>query len=169
MNKLILEGKEYTLSDELIEKIKAEVEVQKKKENPFERILGKPYYYVSGNGKIYSKTESGKSLNDDVLYAIGNYCCDIEILTQRVFHETLNRLLWRYSIEHDGEIINYGIDTLFQIDYNISAHTFIIAWTNTRITNGVVYFKKEETARKAIEEVINPFLKNHPEFNYFNW
>ena len=48
MNKLILEGKEYTLSDELIEKIKAEVEVQKKKENrcALDKILYKRRFEV---------------------------------------------------------------------------------------------------------------------------
>lgn len=168
MNKLILEGKEYILSDELIEKIKAEVEEQKKKENPFERILGKKYYYISGDGKIYSETESRKSL-DNTLYAVGNYCCDIKTFNQRLFHETLNRLLWRHSIEHDGKIKTYGIDTLFLIDYSTRLHDFKVIWTQTMMTNGAVYFKKEETARKAIEEVIKPFLNEHPDFNYFRW
>lgn len=168
MNKLILDGIGYDLSDELVKKIKAEVAVQKKKENPFERILGEAYYYVSGNGKIYSRTESGKGL-DDELYTIGNYCCDIETLSQRVLRETLNRLLWRYSVEHDGEIICYGLDCLYEISYNIIKHEFEVMWTNTRIDEGVVLFKKEETARNAIEEVIKPFLENHPEFKYYKW
>lgn len=42
-------------------------------------------------------------------------------------------------------------------------------WTNTRIDEGAILFKKAETARSAIEEVIKPFLENHPEFKYFNW
>lgn len=168
MNKLILEGKEYTLSDELVGLLKREVEVQEKKENPFEKILGNKYYYMSGNGKIFSETDCKSDL-DEKLYATGNYCHDVKILNQRLLYETLNRLLWRYSIAHDGEIKTYGINTLYHIEYKIPDHTFLVSWSNPRITEGVIYFKREETAQKAIEEVIKPFLEEHPDFNYFRW
>ncbi len=168
MNKLILDGVEYDLSDELIEKIRAEVIAQDKTKNSFERNINGRYYFIDAAGGVVDFIDTNYGA-DNAFYSAGNYCRDKEMMEQRALHETLNRLLWRYSIVHDGKIENYGSNTLFQIDYNTSAHTFVIAWTNTRITEGVVYFKTEKTAKKAIEEVIKPFLENHPEFDYFNW
>lgn len=168
MNKLILEDKEYTLSDELIEKIKAEVKKQEEKISPFTRNFDKQYFYISYDGGVRA-TGDTKSDVDDKIFSAGNYCRDKELMKQRALHETLNRLLWRYSIEHDGEIICYGLDYLYEISYNITKHEFEVMWTNTRIGEGVVYFKKQETARNAIEEIIKPFLEEHSEFHYFRW
>ena len=106
---------------------------------------------------------------DDKIFSVGNYCRNKELMEQRALHETLSRLLWRYSVEHDGEIICYGLDWLYEISYNIRNHEFEVMWTSTRIDEGAVLFKKEETARNAIKEVIKPFLEEHPEFDYFRW
>lgn len=168
MNKLILEGKEYTLSDELVEKIKAEVTTQEEKISFFTRKHKEEYFYINYDGNIQTTTENRFSI-DDRIFSIGNYCRNKELIEQRALGEILNRLLWRYSIEHDGVIVSYGIDMLWRIDYSVVNHDFCLVWTSTNITNGVVYFKKEETAQKAIKEVIKPFLENHPEFDYFNW
>lgn len=169
MNKLILEGKEYTLSDELIEKIKAEVTAQEKAKNPFERKTDdKGYFYVNERGEVKPAIDRYFSM-DSGCFKVANYCRDKKLMEQRALYETLNRLLWRYSIEHDGEIICYGLDCLYEISYNIRKHGFEIMWTNTRIDEGAILFKKEETARNAIEEVIKPFLEEHPEFHYFRW
>ena len=166
-NKLILEGKEYTLSNELIEKIKSEI--KKQKEIPlFNRVENESYFFISSSGQVdvfqehYNRSDCGH-------YVVGNYCHDKNLMEQRAWRETLNRLLWRYSVEHDEEIICYGLDCLYEISYNIIKHEFEVMWTNTRIDEGAVLFKKEETARNAIKEVIKPFLEEHPEFHYFRW
>lgn len=168
MNKLILEDKEYTLSDELIEKIRAEVTAQEKKISPFTRISNKEFFYINCDGIVHATMEN-RFCVDDNMFSVGNYCRNRELIEQRALYETLNRLLWRYSIEHDGEIICYGLDCLYEISYNIIKHEFEVMWTNTRIDEGAILFKKEETARNAIKEVIKPFLEEHPEFHYFRW
>lgn len=175
MNKIIINEKEYELSAELAEKIKAEVALQEKAEaerlaeqEPFAKVKGKPYFLINAVGKVSTLAEGATNM-DNELYSIANYCHDREIIEQRALHETLNRLLWRYSIKYDGEIICYGLDYLYEISYNITKHKFEVMWTSTRIDEGVVYFKKQETARNAIEEVIKPFLEEHPEFHYFRW
>lgn len=173
MNKIIINEKEYELSAELAEKIKAEVALQEKaeaerlaKQEPFARVKGKPYFLINGVGKVSTLVEGATNM-DDELYLIANYCHDRGMIERRALHETLNRLLWRYSIKYDGEIICCGLDYLYEISYNIPKHEFEVMWTNTRIGEGVVYFKKQETARSAIKKVIEPFLEEHPEFHYF--
>lgn len=168
MNKLILGNKEYTLSDELIEKIKAEVKEQEEKITPFTRKYKEEYFYINYDGTIHTATDNRFSVDDNT-FSVGNYCKNKELIEQRALYETLNRLLWRYSIEHDGEIVSYGVDILWRIDYNIVDYDFCLVWAKTNITNGVVYFKTKETALQAIKEVIKPFLENHPKFNYYNW
>lgn len=168
MNKLILEGKEYVLSDELIEQIKAEVKEQKETLPLFDRIKGEPYFFINSSGIISSFKDYYDGSNYEH-YLSGNYCHDKNLIEQRALRETLNRLLWRYSVEHDGEIICYGSNCLYEISYNIRKHEFEIMWTYDRIDEGAVLFKKEETARNAIEEVIKPFLEEYPEFHYFRW
>lgn len=168
MNKLILEDKEYIISDELIEKIKAEVKGQEEKISPFTRNTDEDYFYISYDGTVHTTMDSKLSI-DDKIFSVGNYCRNKELMEQRALYETLNRLLWRYSIEHDGEIICYGLDCLYEISYNIRKHEFEVMWTNTRIDEGAILFQKEETAINAIEEVIKPFLEEHSEFHYFRW
>lgn len=161
MNELILDGKKYDLSPELVEKIKAEVTEQEKVENPFERKVDKLYYFVDAAGGVFSFTDY-ESETADSLYSVGNYCRDKSIMEQRALHETLNRLLWRYSEIHggdgpwDGKYIHYSIYW--------DGNGFIVSWNKWLKYNNSVYFTDMSTAESAIAEVIKPFMKEHPEF-----
>lgn len=167
MNKIIIDGKEYELSAELVEKIKAEVAAQEKAEaerlaeqGPFARVKRKPYFLINGVGKVSTLAE-GATNTDDELYSIANYCHDRGMMEQRALHETLNRLLWRYSETHkepktsslqyhlyirreDGEVSFYSCD----------GRTVPIDGT----------FCSRATAEAAIDEVVKPFMAAHPEF-----
>lgn len=166
MNKLILDGVEYNLSDDLVAKLKESVAAQdcaKKTDNPFGAYEGLPYYYIDCFDGVCGVRDS-RSGADSHLIAVANYCRDEELMKQRALHETLNRLLWRYSETHGG-------DNFWETADN---HHYFICWgaaSGLGVTlsiatkaNGVVYFKDEKTARYAIVEVVNPFLTEHPEF-----
>ena len=172
MNKIIIDGKEYELSAELVEKIKAEVAAQEKaeaersaKQGPFERVkIGKKYFLINGVGRVSALAE-GASNMDDELYSIANYCHDRGMMEQRALHETLNRLLWRYSETHGGDSnpwprgthwFIYG-DTANGLEMKVSAN-------DAHKKQGTIYFKDGETAKAAIEEVVKPFMAAHPEF-----
>lgn len=91
-----------------------------------------------------------------------NYCTDKAMMEQRALHETLNRLLWRYSEEHGGDNewndknIHWFISKSEQYGFTKSACKY-------DKYNGVVYFKDAETAQSAIEEIVKPFMEQHPE------
>lgn len=164
MNKIILDGKEYELSAELVEKIKAEVAEQEKREvdrlaeqGPFARAKSKPYFLINGVGKVSTLAE-GATTTDDELYSIANYCRDKGLMEQRALHETLNRLLWRYSEGRGGgeKRGGYFIYRSNMEDMRVGHCTYA--------TCGDVYFRKKEVAEAAIEEVVKPFLAAHPEF-----
>lgn len=168
-NKLILDGVEYGLSDELVAKLKESVAAQewaKKTGNPLARCESCGlYYYINKCGQIALLREEGDAL-DRELYAVANYCRDEEMMKQRALHETLSRLLWRYSETHGGDnswettdnhhyFICWGAASGLTVTYFVGANA-----------QGVVYFKDAETAKSAIEEVVKPFLAEHPEFKW---
>lgn len=169
MNKIIIDGKEYELSAELVEKIKAEVAEQEKKKRedlkePFGRVRNERYFLINGNGRVSTMSADTNSPTDEELYAIGNYCRDKELMEQRAMHETLNRLLWRYSEERGGDSKPW--DNHHQhwcIGFKESNEPGVFrAQFNPYF--GCVYFSKGETAEAAIEEVVKPFMSEHPEF-----
>jgi len=164
MNKIILDGKEYELSAELVEKIEAEVAEQEKREadrlaeqGPFARVKRKPYFLINGVGKVCTLSE-GATNTDDELYSIANYCHDRGMIEQRALHEILNRLLWRYSEGRGGgeKRGGYFIYRSNMEDMRVGHCTYA--------TCGDVYFRKKEVAEAAIEEVVKPFMAEHPEF-----
>lgn len=171
MNKIIIDGKEYELSDELAEKIKAEVAEQEKKKReklkePFGRVHNERYFLINGNGRVSTMSADTNSPTDEELYAIGNYCHDRGMMEQRALHETLNRLLWRYSEEHGGD--NAWNSQNLQEHYYIYLDTqncvLYVHYNDAHRVEGVIYFKDEATAEAAIEEVVKPFMAAHPEF-----
>lgn len=163
-NKIIIDGKEYELSAELAEKIKAEVAEQEKKEaerlaeqGPFARAKSKPYFLINGVGKVSTLAEGATNM-DDELYSIANYCRDKGLMEQRALHETLNRLLWRYSETNGGGEKRGGFFIY------LSGMEDMRVGHCTYASCGDVYFRKKEVAEAAIEEVVKPFMAAHPEF-----
>ena len=85
-------------------------------------------------------------------------------MEQRALHETLNRLLWRYSKEHGGDYEWNNETAHYAISMNTENGVFIVDYFERDKFNGVVYFKDESTAQSAIEEIVKPFMAGHPEF-----
>ena len=119
-----------------------------------------PFYFITNGGKVELEVE-----NDDChcngLYNIANYCTDKKIMQQRAIYETLNRLLWRYSMEHNGDKIRLN-------------HCWGLLYSNgafeARELYGYIYgeciFYDKSTAENAIKEIIRPFVKAHPDFKF---
>lgn len=166
MNKLILDGVEYCLSDSLVAKLKEEIAINdavRKRRNPFERFDHEVYYFLDECGESLQRIDVGDYV-DDKVYAIANYCRDKELMEQRALHETLNRLLWRYSETHGGDLPWDSTENKHYFIYHGLVHGIETAYSIGMKLQGVVYFKDVETARSAIIEVVRPFLAEHPEF-----
>lgn len=169
MNKIIIDGKEYELSAELVEKIKAEVAAQeivrKMASDPFARMRSDDYHFISAEGCVCIGCETGM-IADDERYAVGNYCRDKGLMEQRALHETLNRLLWRYSEEHGGDNAwnSQNIQAHYYIYLDTQNSVLYVSYNDAYHVEGVVYFKEEYIAENAITEVVKPFMEAHPEF-----
>jgi hypothetical protein len=162
-NYICIHGNKVELTEEQIKQLGFEV----KKENPFERVeCGKNYYRILSSGYVDWAREYS-DIADNNLYNAANYCTDKSLMEQRALHEILNRLLWRYSMEHDGDkidwrkgefkwaICRYCTDNSFQV-YTFQQNDYI----------GTPYFYSNEIAINAIKEIVEPFMKEHPEFKW---
>lgn len=158
-----IDGKRTQLT---VEQMKALGIYEEPKKNLFDRVeKDKQYYYITNGGDVDCGTDYYWE-SDNKRHQVANYCTDKEILQQRALHETLNRLLWRFSIENDGSKINWN---------NIDKHKYVIYFDNEskKFTtteyrfmkfDGCIYFHSKSIAQKAIEEIIIPFMKEHPDF-----
>ena len=159
---LTVDGKQVALTDE---QLKALGLYEEPKKSPFERVKEEKYYIISNTGTI----ECIKDLNwdsDRERYNIANYCTDKRLLKQRALHEILNRLLWRFSMQNDGDKIDWenGKFDKWLIYYEKNSSSFKIADNCHQQTEGTIYFHTKGIAYRAIDEIILPFMKEHPEF-----
>ena len=162
-NYLMLDGKKYELSDDLIDALRPAL-AEPEEENPFERVESNtPYHFISYDGTVGSAHET-YTLIDDGIFSAANYCTDKSLMEQRAMHETLNRLLWRYSEEHGGDNPWDGHHNHLYLFYDKTDRFFGVAAAMYHHINGTVYFQDKETAEAAIEEIVKPFLAAHPDF-----
>lgn len=138
----------------------------KKKKNPFERAetYKEIYFYTDSNGYVYEEFDRA-FLQDDLRYKVANYCADKELMMQRALHETLNRLLWRFSMENGGDVKPWNGYTYHYYIYKpFNSNDPWTAWRVDGKDLGVVYFSSEDIARRAMVEIVIPFMEKHPEF-----
>ena len=156
-NYLMLNGKRIDLTEEQIKTLGFEV-----KKDYFER--GGEYFYITPQGYVTNDFESNGCLTSDCRYKVGNYCTDENFMKQRALYETLDRLLWRFSMQNDGDKIDWDNDCRkYSIYYDYSVNKFIVEYY-MHVKKQETYFYSRETAQRAIDEIIIPFMKEHPEF-----
>lgn len=92
-------------------------------------------------------------------------------IEQRALHEMFNSLLWKYSMQHDGDKIDWSNkkQKKFSIHYDASygfanRGGWFIDFNTYYISTGTVYFITREIAQAAIKEIIFPFIEEHPNF-----
>lgn len=166
-NYLMLNDRRIELSAELAEMLAQTVKKEMKKVDPFARTAEcNPYYYISCYGDVVATTEDFEPIDSDN-YAVANYCTDEELMEQRALRETLNRLLWRYSEQHGGDSEWGSTDCPhYYVYFNEVAGEWGVSCDITKRMSGGVYFKEGWVAKKAIEEIVYPFLRSHPELKW---
>lgn len=157
----MLNGKRIDLTAEQIETL-----VGKKEKDPFERVKGETYCYIDNDGRVETQWDEFVGIDDD-RYEAGNYCTDKELMEQRALHVILNQQLWRYSMQHGGREIDWETDRQkWFVFYNWCSDVFDVTFTLEKSLPGVAYFREYFTADAAIEEIVKPFMEQHPEFRW---
>ena len=168
-NYVCIDGVKILLNDSQISELRAILEKKETKKNsPFERqSYGDEYYFINSIGEVGSSCDFTYDY-DLTRYNNANYCTDEELLDQRALEEILARRLWRYSMEHGGDKIDWSSNkSKYVIYYN--AENGLFYTTNNVISQAIntTYFIDRKTAIDAIEMVIKPFMKEYPSFKSY--
>lgn len=141
------------------------INVEKKKETPFTRKVNEQYFYISVSNNILCENDDDTNI-ETALYDNVNYFNDKNFAEQVALHQLLYRKLLKYAYENDAEDCewNWNGKQHYYIFFDYSESSFITIANTIICKNQDVYFSKEEVARQAIEDVIKPFMKEHPEF-----
>lgn len=161
--KLIINGKEVKLTEEQIKAL--DLALRRKLLNPFERVKrGEEYYCIKETGEIYSYGDDRGSF-DGILYAESNYFNDKQFANQVALRRMLYRKLLKFAYDNEYEDTAGWNETTphWTIRYNADLNKFFSYCQDGYKTQGV-YFSTSRGAERAIEEVIKPFIKEHPEF-----
>ena len=161
--KLTIDGKEVKLTDEQL-KIFG-IEIEEKRKNPFERVKpNERYHYVKSDGVIDEYTDANDA-TDTQLYKISNYFNDEQFAQQVALHQLLYRKLLKFAYDNGCEDIAEwdGENAHWVIRYNKENDIFTPDWHKVYKMQEV-YFSSAGDANCAIEEVIKPFMKEHPDF-----
>ena len=168
-NYICIDGVKVLLNDSQISELRAILEKRETKKSPlFERQkYGDEYYFINSIGEVGSSCDFTYDY-DSIRHDNANYCTDEELLKQRALEEILARRLWRYSMEHDGDKIDWGDgQRKYAIYYDAEDGLFYITSNVGCQITSTVYFVDYETAMNAIKEVVEPFMKEYPGFKSY--
>lgn len=168
-NYICIDGVKVSLNDSQISELRAILEKRETKKSPlFERQkYGDDYYYINSSGKVGIITDFTYD-SDLTRYNNANYCTDEELLDQRALEEILARRLWRYSMEHGGDKLDWSDgQSKYAIYYDTGIGSFYITSNVCCQTINTTYFVDRETALNAIKEVVEPFMKEYPGFKSY--
>lgn len=163
-NYIVINGKKTELTKEQLEKLG--IKVPKKRNNPFDRAdLDEDYFVVRENGTTGPRIEIFEDF-DDWHYDNINYFNNKEFAEQMSLKWLLYRKLLKYSYDNDAKDSEWNVkNEHYTIYYDTYSSQFFAYNNNTCKTLGV-WFSKKSVANNAIEDVIEPFMKEHPEFRW---
>lgn len=160
-NYIMLNGKRVDLTDEQIEKLGLKIDCFHRSEEP--------YYFINHYGEVDEGGDNspiGLTGASRKHHKVANYCTDKDLLQQRAYHETLSRLLWRFSMQNDGDKIDWDdcYQNKYHICYDYAYEKFRILAYQTMNLGEVTWFLSERTVQRAIDEIVLPFMEEHPDF-----
>ena len=150
----------------IIDALEAAVEAIENKEgseklnkNPFDRVNNNELYYLLDSDDIVTEIIEENEAFDDKQYGCSNYFNDKKFAEQVMLHQLLYRKLLKFKFERDNPITR---DRYFYISKDKSVRVEISDFKNKNCN--CVYFNSLATANLAIEDIVKPFLKDHPDF-----
>lgn len=161
-NYIVINGKKTELTDEQLKALG--IEVTKKRNNPFNnsKLKDMDIFYVVGSVGVFEQYYSSSSIENDI--KLDNNFNDKDFANQVYLHELLNLKLLKYAWDNEGEDTEWNSNTLHYYILFDSKDCLFTVNGNRRMKNQNIYFSKRYVAEQAIKDVIEPFMKEHPEF-----
>lgn len=158
-NYVVINGKRAELTEEQMKVLGIEV-----KKNPFDRVSSDDrYYYTIVSSDVLRRVDINDR-TDRRLYDAINYFSDKAFAEQVALHQLLYRKLLKFVYDNGYEDVEWdGQRDHWYIHYNFADNKFDTD-PNDAFKHQEVYFSSEEGAKRAIHEVVEPFMEEHPEF-----
>lgn len=164
-NYIVINGKKAELTKEQLEKLG----IKPERNNPFNRVNEEEnYFIVREDGTASSRIETFKNSDDWHYYDVA-YFNDKEFAEQMSLKWLLNRKLERYAWDNEAEDVKWDknrANSHYCIHYLMSEQRFVVYEYGDGKVTGAVYFSNRYVAEDAIENVIKPFMKEHPNFKW---
>lgn len=162
-NYIVINGKKAELTDEQLKQLGINVKV--KKETPFARHSNELYWFINTMNVVVGEHDCNDDFNNDV-YDNVNYFNDYKFAEQVALHQLLYRKLLKYAYENDAVVNDWNdLDSKkYLIAKSIDDNKFYVDWNHTIKHVCSIYFNSKEVAEQAIENVVEPFMKEHPDF-----
>lgn len=159
-NYAVINGERIELTDEQV--IALWIKTRK---NPFKRLAKySSYYRVTDANQVDDYVETFDS-TDNRLYDAANYFNDKEFAEQVALHQLLYRKLLKFAYDNECEDTAEwnGTNKHWCFEYLHGAKIFT-AYPQYSGKSQIVYFSSKEAAERAIKEIVEPFMEEHPEF-----
>ncbi len=177
-NYAMINGKRVELTDEQVKTLRIET-----RKNPFERVCKGKSYFCIGRFDDPCDFIEFDTVIDRNLSDAGNYFNDKQFAKQVALHQLLYRKLLKFACDNGCEdtaewngMLKPTYDSAYEkiaewsrrkqhysIRYSYEDSDFVV-FCQYDDKGQNVYFSSEEAARRAIEEVVEPFMKEHPDF-----
>lgn len=161
-NYIVINGKRAELTEEQMKALG--IETEKKRKNPFDRVTGDCRdYYVIVSGDVLRYVDINDRTDRELYNAI-NYFNDKLFAIQVALHQLLYCKLLKFSYDNECEDVEWDLrNSHWYVFYNYDDKDFYVQ-SNDSFKHQGVYFASQTLAERAIKEVIEPFLKEHPDF-----
>ena len=156
--------KELEIGNSTLKELRLFLEENQKQEDVFDIKGDCIYYTINNHGDVYKFYWLNCDYNKDCV-KVANACKDKKLMEKRALNETLNRLMWRFSMQNGGREIDWESCKAYSISYNVHHKVFRTVVEFGECSCAEPYFKDNKTAERCIEEVIKPFLAEHPNFD----
>ena len=158
-NYAVINGKRVELTDEQVKALGIE------RKNPFERVAkSEKYCYIDAFDEVHWFSDNMDQC-DDESFECSNYFNDGAFANQVALHQLLYRKLLKFAYDNeceDNQTWN-KVNCHYYIGYNINEDQFY-ADVTAAFKHNDVWFCSRDSANRAIEEIIKPFMKEHPDF-----
>lgn len=162
-NYAVINGKRVELTDEQVKALG--IEVEKKRKNPFSRVAKDDAYYTVLSSGTVGRMEEYWDCQDGSQYDAVNYFNDEDFAKQVALHQLLYRKLLKFAYDNECEDSEWnGENDHWLIFYDSDEKDFCIDSNDGFKMQGAVYFSNMDVAECAIKEVVEPFMKEHPDF-----
>lgn len=159
-NYAVINGKRVELTDEQVKALGIET-----RKNPFKRVAkSEKYCYIDAFNEVHCFSDDMDQC-DDESFECSNYFNDEQFANQVALHQLLYRKLLKFAYDNECEDNQEWNKTNchYYISYNIDESRFYADVTGSFKHNDV-WFCSRKSAKRAIEEVVKPFMEEHQDF-----